>query len=157
MALFIILGVCLSCLGFLFLWSQHQRKGKLPPGPPPLPIVGNIVHVDMKNISKSLSVLANEYGPVFTVYLGMKPTVVLHGYEALKEALIDRGDEFSGRIQSILLNKKKARVRLKMLLGGCQRDWCNKWITSRNKIILQVTILLILLQLIYPVKAKLHF
>ncbi|ELW66732.1 Cytochrome P450 2C21 [Tupaia chinensis] len=41
--------------------------------------------------------LAKEYGPVFTVYLGMKPTVVLHGYEAIKEGLIDRGEEFSGR------------------------------------------------------------
>ncbi|XP_006770058.2 PREDICTED: cytochrome P450 2C26-like [Myotis davidii] len=27
----------------------------------------------------------------------MKPTVVLHGYEAVKEALIDRGKEFAGR------------------------------------------------------------
>ena len=37
------------------------------------------------------------YGPVFTLYLGMKPTVVLHGYEAVKEALIDHGEEFAGR------------------------------------------------------------
>lgn len=35
------------------------------------------------------------YGPVFTLYLGMKPTVVLHGYEAVKEALIDHGEEFA--------------------------------------------------------------
>ncbi|XP_007949481.1 cytochrome P450 2C18-like [Orycteropus afer afer] len=27
----------------------------------------------------------------------MRPTVVLHGYEAVKEALIDQGEEFSGR------------------------------------------------------------
>ncbi|XP_028745214.1 cytochrome P450 2C70 [Peromyscus leucopus] len=105
MALFVILGICLSGLIFLFLWNQHYGKGKLPPGPPPLPIVGNILQVDIKNISKSLSVLAKEYGPVFTVYLGMKPTVVLHGYQALKEALIDQGDEFSGKMQSSLLSK----------------------------------------------------
>ncbi|KAM7330176.1 hypothetical protein ACRRTK_011789 [Alexandromys fortis] len=37
------------------------------------------------------------YGPVFTLYLGMQPTVVLHGYEAVKEALIDHGEEFAGR------------------------------------------------------------
>ncbi|EGV95172.1 Cytochrome P450 2C70 [Cricetulus griseus] len=51
--------------------------------------------------------LAKEYGPVFTVYLGMKPTVVLHGYETLKEALVDRGDEFSGKTQSSLLSRVK--------------------------------------------------
>ena len=38
------------------------------------------------------SQLSKVYGPVFTVYFGMKPTVVLHGYEAVKEALIDLGD-----------------------------------------------------------------
>ena len=43
------------------------------------------------------SQLSKVCGPVFTVYFGMKPTVVLHGYEALQEALIDLGEEFSGR------------------------------------------------------------
>ncbi|MEJ1276408.1 hypothetical protein NN561_007312 [Cricetulus griseus] len=42
-------------------------------------------------------VLSKVYGPVFTLYLGMRPTVVLHGYEAVKEALIDHGEEFAGR------------------------------------------------------------
>ncbi|CAO2585413.1 Cytochrome P450 2C70 [Lemmus lemmus] len=105
MALFTILGIYLSCLIFFSLWNQHCSKGKLPPGPTPLPIVGNILQVDVKNINKSLRTLSKEYGPVFTVYLGMKPTVVLYGYEALKEALIDRGDEFSGKTQSSLLSK----------------------------------------------------
>nr|XP_051679069.1 cytochrome P450 2C4 isoform X1 [Oryctolagus cuniculus] len=40
---------------------------------------------------------SERYGPVFTVYLGMRPTVVLHGYEAVKEALVDLGEEFAGR------------------------------------------------------------
>nr|XP_042119166.1 cytochrome P450 2C70-like [Peromyscus maniculatus bairdii] len=102
MTLFIILGICLSCLSLLFLWNQHHGKGKLPPGPTPFPVVGNILQMDIKNIIKSLNMLAEEYGPVFTVYLGMKPTVVLHGYEVLKEALVDRGDEFSGKMQSSL-------------------------------------------------------
>ena len=37
------------------------------------------------------------YGPVFTLYFGTKPSVVLHGYEAVKEALVNLGEEFSGR------------------------------------------------------------
>ncbi|MEJ1276413.1 hypothetical protein NN561_007317 [Cricetulus griseus] len=41
--------------------------------------------------------LSKVYGPVFTLYLGSKPAVVLHGYEVVKEALIDHGEEFSGR------------------------------------------------------------
>ncbi|XP_073934801.1 cytochrome P450 2C3-like isoform X2 [Castor canadensis] len=97
MDLFIILGIGLSCLILFSLWSKCYVKQKLPPGPIPFPIVGNIIQLNSKNISTSLSMLAKEYGPVFTLYFGMKPTVVLHGYEAVKEALIDRAEEFSGR------------------------------------------------------------
>ncbi|EDL94179.1 cytochrome P450, family 2, subfamily c, polypeptide 70, isoform CRA_b [Rattus norvegicus] len=105
MALFIFLGIWLSCLVFLFLWNQHHVRRKLPPGPTPLPIFGNILQVGVKNISKSMCMLAKEYGPVFTMYLGMKPTVVLYGYEVLKEALIDRGEEFSDKMHSSMLSK----------------------------------------------------
>ncbi|EPY88764.1 cytochrome P450 2C92 precursor [Camelus ferus] len=93
----VVLVLCLSCLLLLSLWIQSSRNGKLPPGPTPLPILGNILQLDVKNISKSLSKLSKVHGPVFTVYFGMKPTVVLHGYQAVKEALIDRGEDFSGR------------------------------------------------------------
>nr|XP_005907319.1 PREDICTED: cytochrome P450 2C19 isoform X1 [Bos mutus] len=97
MDLAVVLVLCLSCLLLLSLWKQSSGKGKLPPGPTPLPILGNIFQLDVKNISKSLTSLSKVYGPVFTVYFGMKPTVVLHGYEAVKEALIDLGEEFSRR------------------------------------------------------------
>ncbi|XP_054975244.1 cytochrome P450 2C21-like [Sorex araneus] len=97
MNLFIVLAVCLLCLISLFLWNQNSTKGKLPPGPTPFPIIGNILQIDTNNINKSLNKLAEVYGPVFTVYFGMKPTVVLHGYDAVKEALIDHGEVFSGR------------------------------------------------------------
>ncbi|XP_062071320.1 cytochrome P450 2C3-like isoform X2 [Lepus europaeus] len=97
MHLFIVLVICLSCLVFISLWKRSYAKQKLPPGPTPLPIVGNLLQLNTKNISKSMSMLAKVYGPVFTVYLGTKPTVVLHGYQAVKEALVDLGEEFAGR------------------------------------------------------------
>ncbi|KAJ8369161.1 hypothetical protein SKAU_G00091890 [Synaphobranchus kaupii] len=41
--------------------------------------------------------LRKKYGSVFTVWLGPKPVVVLSGYETLKEALVNQGEQFSGR------------------------------------------------------------
>uniref|UniRef100_A0A8D0QFT8 unspecific monooxygenase n=1 Tax=Sus scrofa TaxID=9823 RepID=A0A8D0QFT8_PIG len=93
----VVLVLCLSCLLRLSLGKQNSGRGKLPPGPTPLPILGNILQLDVKDISKSLSNLSKVYGPVFTVYFDLKPAVVLHGYEAMKEALIAAGEEFSGR------------------------------------------------------------
>ncbi|CAK7301394.1 Cytochrome P450 2C9 [Vulpes lagopus] len=92
----VVLVLCLSCCLLLSLWKQSSRKGKLPPGPTPLPFIGNILQLD-KDFNKSLSNLSKAYGPAFTLYFGMKPTVVLHGYDAVKETLIDLGEEFSAR------------------------------------------------------------
>ncbi|XP_076690247.1 cytochrome P450 2C18-like isoform X5 [Callospermophilus lateralis] len=93
----VALVISLSCILLLSLWRQRSGRLRLPPGPMPLPILGNILQIDVKNISKSLTNLSKAYGPVFTVYFGTRPTVVLHGYEAVKEALIDHGEVFSGR------------------------------------------------------------
>nr|XP_042119112.1 cytochrome P450 2C25 isoform X9 [Peromyscus maniculatus bairdii] len=93
----LVLVLSLSCLLLLSLWRQSSERRKLPPGPTPLPIIGNFLQIDAKNISQSLTNLSKVYGPVFTLYLGRKPSVVLHGYEAVKEALVDHGEEFAGR------------------------------------------------------------
>ncbi|XP_011787364.1 PREDICTED: cytochrome P450 2C9-like isoform X1 [Colobus angolensis palliatus] len=93
----VVLVLCLCCLLLLSLWRQSSGRGKLPPGPTPLPVIGNILQIDIKDVSKSLTNLSKVYGPVFTLYFGLERMVVLHGYQAVKEALIDLGEEFSGR------------------------------------------------------------
>ncbi|XP_036593068.1 cytochrome P450 2C23-like [Trichosurus vulpecula] len=81
----------------LSLWMQGLKRGKLPPGPTPLPLIGNILQLNLKNMAASLSQLAEKYGPIYTFYFGTHPVVVLHGYDILKEALVDQGDAFVDR------------------------------------------------------------
>ncbi|KAL8220006.1 UNVERIFIED_CONTAM: hypothetical protein K2H54_037631 [Gekko kuhli] len=91
------LAVCVTCLMLFWKGKRRGSWGRLPPGPRPLPIVGNLFQLDPKNMLKSLMVLRESYGSVYTIHLGSQPFVVLCGYQAVKEALVDRGDEFSGR------------------------------------------------------------
>ncbi|XP_075179674.1 cytochrome P450 2G1-like isoform X1 [Anomaloglossus baeobatrachus] len=86
-----------SCL-LLFISCKHfWRKGNLPPGPTPLPILGNYLQLSKGDIVTSLLKLREKYGEVFMVYLGSRPVVVVTGYKAVKEVLVDRGDDFLGR------------------------------------------------------------
>ncbi|CAH6953041.1 Cyp2c23 [Phodopus roborovskii] len=93
----LVLVVSVICLSFLSVWAKTHTGGRLPPGPTPLPIIGNILQLNLKDVPASLSKLAEKYGPVYTLYFGSWPTVVLHGYDVVKEALLNQGDEFLGR------------------------------------------------------------
>ncbi|KFR09426.1 Cytochrome P450 2H2 [Opisthocomus hoazin] len=101
----IFLLVCISCLLLFATWRSISQKGKQPPGPITLPIVGNILQLNPWNLPESLKKLSKKYGPVFTIYLGPQKVVVLYGYDVVKEALIDQADDFSGRGNLPLLKK----------------------------------------------------
>ncbi|XP_011791901.1 PREDICTED: cytochrome P450 2G1 [Colobus angolensis palliatus] len=96
-AVTIFLALCLSCLLIPIAWKQMNKAGKLPPGLTPIPFLGNLLQVRTDATFQSFMKLREKYGPVFTVYMGLRPVVVLCGHEAVKEALVDQADEFSGR------------------------------------------------------------
>ncbi|XP_075692263.1 cytochrome P450 2B11-like [Rhinoderma darwinii] len=94
-ALLILVLLCLVCATWLKGKSKDQTL--LPPGPPPLPFIGNIHQVKHRELLLSLQQFQEKYGPIFTVYFGSQPSVMLCGYDMVKEALIDHKDVFSGR------------------------------------------------------------
>ncbi|EDL24217.1 mCG10947 [Mus musculus] len=85
--------------GFLLLLIRGQPKAysRLPPGPRPLPFLGNLLQMDRGGLLKSFIKLRDKHGDVFTVHLGPRPVVMLYGTETIKEALVDHSDAFSGR------------------------------------------------------------
>ncbi|XP_069489453.1 cytochrome P450 2A13-like isoform X2 [Ambystoma mexicanum] len=86
-----------SVLLFWYFWRTYNERSQLPPGPFPLPLIGNLHQISTKDMVNSLKAVSGKYGPVFTLHLGMRRVVVLWGYDAVKEALLDQGEEFSGR------------------------------------------------------------
>lgn len=94
LALSIIL--CLS-VALFFYGRRRNAYYNLPPGPRPLPIIGNLHILDIKKPYQTLHQLSKKYGPVYTVQLGQEKVIVICGYEAVKEALVNHAEEFSGR------------------------------------------------------------
>ncbi|XP_037374057.1 cytochrome P450 2A13-like isoform X1 [Talpa occidentalis] len=93
----VALLACLTIMVVMSVWKQRKLSGKLPPGPTPLPFIGNYLQLNTEQMYNSLMKFRERYGPVFTVHLGTRRIVVLCGHDAVKEALVDQAEEFSGR------------------------------------------------------------
>uniref|UniRef100_A0A8B9HX48 Cytochrome P450, family 2, subfamily R, polypeptide 1 n=1 Tax=Astyanax mexicanus TaxID=7994 RepID=A0A8B9HX48_ASTMX len=94
---------CLLVLVARRLVKQRRPRG-FPPGPAPLPLIGNILslavepHVYMKNQSET-------YGQIFSLDLGGISTVILNGYDAIKECLYHQSEVFADRPSLPLFQK----------------------------------------------------
>ncbi|KAM8853351.1 cytochrome P450 2B4-like [Synchiropus picturatus] len=100
--------VVVAGLILVLIWwfsGNIRHKSKPPPGPTGLPLLGNLLQLDRKAPFKTFLELSKTYGPVFTVHMGLQRVVVLVGYDAVKEALVEQAEEFAGRGKRQLLNK----------------------------------------------------
>ncbi|XP_043935454.1 cytochrome P450 2J2-like [Protopterus annectens] len=88
----------------LFLWRWSRPKN-FPPGPWAVPVFGNFLQVDFSNPLPEFKKLAKKYGNVFSIYMGNNLVVVLHGYHALKEALVNYGPLFADRPVDPMLDR----------------------------------------------------
>ncbi len=72
------------------------RPKDFPPGPFPLPIIGNL-HLLGKEPQKVCKKLSRRYGDVFSMYFGGWKVVIINNIEAANEALIKKSTDFAGR------------------------------------------------------------
>ncbi|KYO32889.1 cytochrome P450 2K4-like [Alligator mississippiensis] len=77
-------------------WNSSSRED-FPPGPRPLPIIGNLHIIDLKRPYRTLLKLSETYGPIFSIQMGFTKMVVLSDYETVKEALVNHADAFAER------------------------------------------------------------
>ncbi|KAM3930525.1 cytochrome P450 2K4-like [Leptodactylus fuscus] len=103
-----LVTLLLSVIVILFLANAIKNQGNsknFPPGPKPLPIIGNVLMMDMSKPYKTFMELSKTYGPVFSVHMGTIKTVVLCGYDTVKDALINHADVFSDRPHAPVIAK----------------------------------------------------
>ncbi|RBR05965.1 hypothetical protein FVER53590_13927 [Fusarium verticillioides] len=82
---------------FVRLLFTGRRPKNYPPGPPTLPILGNIHLMPTKDAHLQFRKWADEYGPVYSLILGTKPFIVLSSAQAVKDLLDKKSALYSDR------------------------------------------------------------
>ncbi|NXG26375.1 CP2J2 protein, partial [Grallaria varia] len=70
---------------------------RLPPGPTPYPLFGNLLQMNFKIRHEYLKKMAKIYGNVFTLWLSNSPVVILQGFQSVKEGLTVHAEDVAGR------------------------------------------------------------
>lgn len=82
---------------FMIVYWITSRPKDVPPGPLRWPLIGNLLSLVGKDTLQLLSNLRRRYGDVCGLYIGRELTVVLNGYDVIKDALIKKGTLFAYR------------------------------------------------------------
>ena len=88
--------VALAVIVLSALSEWRRRLSGLPPGPIPLPVIGNL-HQMGRNAHTILMELGKQYGDVMRISLGPETAIVVSGIDACLEGLVQKGVAFAGR------------------------------------------------------------
>ena len=81
----------------VYVASTIWQNRNLPPGPFPLPVVGNLLSVGLKQPYRDLANMAKKYGKLFRIQMGKRNVIVINSYDIAREALVKKAVDFAGR------------------------------------------------------------
>ncbi|KAI0922932.1 hypothetical protein AcW1_002551 [Taiwanofungus camphoratus] len=105
-------GVTILVLGFFvayYLGLGYLRQStNLPPGPKPLPLIGNMLQVPTEGSWLYFHSLCKKYGPVVRLTLGRDEMLVLDELEDINEILVKRSRNYSSRRSLVYAGKYRS-------------------------------------------------
>ncbi|PKI45689.1 hypothetical protein CRG98_034005 [Punica granatum] len=90
---------------FIFLLKPIGQAKDLPPGPPCLPVIGNLHQLDCSAVHRSLWKLSKTYGPLMSLKIGSIPFQVVSSARMAREIIKNHDPEFSARPQPRVMQK----------------------------------------------------
>ncbi|KAK0608974.1 Cytochrome P450 monooxygenase yanC, partial [Lasiodiplodia hormozganensis] len=95
----IVLTPIFTILYDITLWRR------MPPGPPPLPFIGNKHQLPKSQPWHQFAAWAQTYGPIFTLWIGRRPTVVISDPQIAAELLEKRSNKYSSRPRMVAMGE----------------------------------------------------
>ncbi|KIX09901.1 uncharacterized protein Z518_00982 [Rhinocladiella mackenziei CBS 650.93] len=94
-----LIGILGVIIHDVVLWKR------MPPGPQPLPFIGNKLNVPSKYPWIQFQEWSRKYGPVFTIWFGRRPTVILSDPVVAVDLLEKRSHKYSSRPRFVAMGE----------------------------------------------------
>ncbi|GME53521.1 Cytochrome p450 protein [Neofusicoccum parvum] len=95
--LLVSLVVVALSVGLYKLAQIGKRDPRLPPGPPTLPVLGNLHQIPLTGLYKKLKEWGDQYGGVYSIKLANDTMIVLYDRKAIHDLLDKKGAIYSDR------------------------------------------------------------
>ncbi|XP_022742017.1 cytochrome P450 89A2-like [Durio zibethinus] len=104
---------------FNYLFQTRKPSRNLPPGPYPLPIIGNLylLRKSFNDLQCMLQSLHADFGPIITLHFGSRPAIFIADRFLAHQALVQNGAIFADRPPAPALNGRE-RVGITTALYG---------------------------------------
>jgi len=104
---FITTCLILGLITLISVWFVNIQRNRtnLPPGPRPLPFVGNLFMLARGDALRTLRETRTKYGDLFTLRLGSHNAIFVNGYDTIRELLVKRGHETSERPNNFIFDE----------------------------------------------------
>uniref|UniRef100_A0AC34Q186 Cytochrome P450 n=1 Tax=Panagrolaimus sp. JU765 TaxID=591449 RepID=A0AC34Q186_9BILA len=91
--------ICLV-VGYYVFHHFYLKRKDLPPGPTPLPLIGNMLSIANDNVEPSLKQWTKQFGDIYTIWFGTTPLVVVNDYKTTYETFLKDGEAYAGRFMT---------------------------------------------------------
>ncbi|KAI9441764.1 cytochrome P450 [Lactarius indigo] len=96
--IFVLLSSLVGVLALRAFWDHRRRRGTpYPPGPRPLPLIGNVFDIPQDYSWLAYTEFSKKYGDIQSFHIFGQVIVVLSSTKATKDLLEKRGDIYSDR------------------------------------------------------------
>ncbi|KAF9888290.1 hypothetical protein FE257_008860 [Aspergillus nanangensis] len=114
----IAVKTCVAALLFVvgYNWIYSCRKRPLPPGPKPVPLVGNALQIPKDAPWEKLHEWFTTYGPIISLKLGSRTVIVLGNRDVVHDLIQRRSRISSSRPRFIVFGEHYAKSRFPALL-----------------------------------------
>ena len=123
-----MLAIILCLISTYLFYTFYWKRRNLPPGPTPLPFLGNIHSTySVKRVEYKFLEWKEKYGDIYTIWFGGTPMVAINSYDAMDRYFIKMGDKFTGRMD--------IEPMLKLMRGGIYGvfdTWGEVWKVHRR-------------------------